>query len=109
MTSTFLASFGRRIAPVIGAALLGLLIGCTGAGVKTGQYIDDSAITAKVKTQMATSEDVRARSVHVETVNGEVRLSGFVQSDGEKRRAGEIARSVAGVRSVSNALVVRPE
>jgi osmotically-inducible protein OsmY len=109
MTTTVLVSLKRRIGLIIGAAMLGSLVACAGAGVKSGQYVDDSAITAKVKTEMAKSEDVRARKIHVETVGSEVHLSGFVASQTEKQRAEQIAYSVPGVRSVRSALVVQPE
>jgi osmotically-inducible protein OsmY len=86
------------------AAALG---GCAGAGVKTGQYIDDSTITTKVKAQLANDETVSALDVHVETVKGDVRLSGFVSNPDEKRRAEQLAWSVNGVQSVQNALVIQ--
>lgn len=96
-------------AMLVAAMLVAVLTGCAGAGVKTGEFVDDSAITTKVKTAYATDKTVGAINVHVETVKGDVRLSGFVKSQTEKQRAGELARSVAGVRSVTNALVVRNE
>ena len=109
MTAAMLVSLKRRFGLVIGAAMLGLLVACAGTGEKTGQYVDDSAITAKVKTEMATSKDVRARAIHVETVGGEVLLSGFVPTETEKIRAIQIAYSVAGVKSVRDGLVIQPE
>lgn len=89
--------------------VLGLLVGCAGAFTKTGEVLDDTAITAKVKASMAKDPDVSATSVSVETVKGEVRLSGFVKTDLEKQRAAQIAKQTEGVKSVSNALVVRKE
>lgn len=87
--------------------LAAALAACAGAGVKTGQYVDDSAITTKVKAQLAHDEMVSALDVHVETVNGTVRLSGFVANPDEKRRAEQLAWSVNGVQSVQNALVIQ--
>lgn len=89
--------------------VLGLLVGCAGAFTKTGEALDDTAITAKVKAAMAKDKDVSATSVSVETVKGEVRLSGFVNSSAEKQRAEQIAVQTEGVRSVSNGLVVRSQ
>lgn len=98
-------SFKNLFAVVV----LGLLVGCAGAFTKTGQALDDTAITAKVKASMAKDPEVSATSVHVETVKGEVRLSGFVKSNAEKQRAEQIALQTEGVKVVSNALVVRKE
>ncbi len=94
---------------VLTVMLLALTVGCAGAFTKTGQALDDTAITAKVKTAMAKAPDVAATAVSVETVRGEVRLSGFVKSEQEKQRAGQIALQTEGVRSVHNGLVVRSE
>ena len=99
-------SWKRCLKLLVVAGLAAALAGCAGAGVKTGQYVDDSAITTKVKADLAADKIVSALKVHVETVHGVVRLSGFVETDVQKRRAGEIARSVDGVRSVENALVI---
>jgi hyperosmotically inducible periplasmic protein len=98
-------SFGGFIA----AALLALLVGCAGAGTKTGQAVDDATITTKVKAQMATDKAVSAMDVSVNTDKGIVRLSGVVKSAAEKQRAEQVARSVAGVKGVDNALVVRSQ
>jgi hyperosmotically inducible protein len=86
-----------------------VLAGCAGAGTKTGEFVDDSTITTKVKSAFATDKTVSAIKVHVDTEKGNVKLSGTVKSDTEKQRASEIARSVAGVKSVSNNLVVKSE
>jgi osmotically-inducible protein OsmY len=75
--------------------------------VKTGQYVDDTAVTTKVKSKLATDETVSALDVHVETVKGTVRLSGFVKNPDHKRRAEQLAWSVEGVHSVDNGLVVQ--
>ena len=92
---------------VLAVMLLSLTVGCAGAFTKTGQALDDTAITAKVKAAMAKERDVSATTVHVETVKGEVRLSGFVDSTSEKQRAEQIALQTEGVKSVHNGLVVR--
>jgi hyperosmotically inducible periplasmic protein len=97
----------RSFAGFIAAALLAVLVGCAGAGTKTGQAIDDATITTKVKAQMANDKDVSAMDVHVNTEKGVVRLSGVVKSSAEKQRAEQVARAVDGVRSVDNVLVVR--
>lgn len=73
-----------------------------------GQYADDSAITAQVKSKMAEDTSVSASRIGVETLKGTVQLSGFAVSEAERDRAGQIARGVPHVRSVVNNIVVRP-
>lgn len=74
----------------------------------TGQYIDDATITSKVKTALAQNPNTSAMNISVETYNGVVQLSGFADSDTEKRRAEQVAREVEGVRSVKNDVRVKP-
>jgi osmotically-inducible protein OsmY len=92
--------------PLFAGVLFAVLAGCAGAGVKSGQYLDDAAITGKVKAALATDKQVSALDVHVDTVQGKVQLSGAVKSPEQRQRAEEIARSVAGVQSVNNSLAV---
>jgi hyperosmotically inducible protein len=99
--------FRDMFSVVMAAVFAVVLAGCAGAGTKTGQFVDDATITSKVKTAFATDKTVSAMQVNVDTNKGNVRLSGFVESEAEKRRAEEIARSVNGVRSVTNALTVQ--
>lgn len=73
----------------------------------TGAYIDDSVITATVKTRMLDNPDVAGTSITVETLNGTVMLSGFAKSTLEKATAARIARDVEGVKSVKNEIVIR--
>jgi hyperosmotically inducible periplasmic protein len=73
-----------------------------------GEYIDDTAITAEIKSRMAADADVAATSISVETLNGTAQLSGFARSQAEKDRAAEIAREAKGVQSVRNDIIVRP-
>lgn len=68
----------------------------------TGEYIDDTAISAKVKSAMISDDTVKALDVQVETFRGVVQLSGFVDSAEQKSRAEQIARSTNGVRNVTN-------
>ena len=73
----------------------------------TGEVVDDSVITTKIKTQIAADDLLKGFQVSVETRKGIVELSGFVDSQKAKDKAGEIARSVGGVKSVKNALIVK--
>lgn len=109
MKAEMLASLKQRFGLVIGAVMLGLLVACADAGVKTGRFVDDSTITTKVKTEMLANKEVHAGSIHVETVGGVVHLTGFVPSETEKVRAVQIAYSVAGVKSVSDGLNIQSQ
>lgn len=86
-----------------------LTTGCgpTKTSESTGQYVDNSAITTKVKTDLITGLGSQGFSVKVKSYKGDVQLSGFVNSDVVKQKAGEIASNVSGVTSVSNDLIVK--
>jgi hypothetical protein len=71
-----------------------------------GQAIDDAGITAKVKTALAAEKDVRAIGINVDTVQGNVTLTGQVASQNEAERAIQVARSIEGVKSVDSKLTV---
>ena len=73
-----------------------------------GEQIDDSAVTGKVKTALARDPATSAFKIEVETFRGEVQLNGFVDSADMKSSATRVARSVGGVKSVSNNLQVGP-
>ena len=73
----------------------------------TGEYVDDSTITTKVKALLAEDDFLKSFQIGVETYKGIVQLSGFVNSEKAVNKAGEIARSVKGVRSVKNNLIVK--
>lgn len=73
----------------------------------TGQYMDSSAITARVKSDLLGAPDINALQINVKTFKNVVQLSGFVDSNREKQRAVTIARNVPGVASVQDSLVVK--
>ena len=73
----------------------------------TGEYVDDSVITTKVKSMLAADDFLKSFKISVETFKGTVQLSGFVASQKAVDKAVEIARSVKGVTSVKNDLVVK--
>ena len=75
----------------------------------TGEYIDDSVITAKVKALLAQDEGLKALEISVETYKGVVQLSGFVNSQKTIDDAEKIARSVAGVVSVKNNILLKQQ
>lgn len=94
-------------------ALSGLLgftaVGCavTRDQSTVGEFVDDAAITTRVKAKFAEDPTVSMMSINVETLKGTVQLSGFAKSTAERSRAGEIARATPGVSSVKNDIVVR--
>ena len=73
----------------------------------TGEYFDDSAITAKIKSKLLEDKDVSGLQISVETYKGRVQLSGFVSSQEAKAKAEKLTRSVPGVKSVTNDLIVK--
>ncbi|MGV3726167.1 BON domain-containing protein [Hydrogenophaga sp.] len=93
------------------AIALGAIVstGCsvTSGQSSVGQFVDDSTITTRVKTRFAEDERVSAMRISVETLKGNVQLSGFATSQAEKDRAATIARAVPDVKAVTNNIVVR--
>ncbi len=73
----------------------------------TGEYVDDSVITTKVKALLANDDFFKSFQISVETYKGVVQLSGFVNSQQAVNKAGEIVRTVQGVKSVKNDLIVK--
>jgi len=94
---------------LIAASVLVSLAACAPTPTRegTGEYIDDTVITSKVKAAFAADPTVKATEVKVETFKGTVQLSGFVDCQESARRAVEIARGVKGVTSVKNDTVIR--
>ena len=81
--------------------------GSTRTHESTGQYVDDSTITTKVKALLAEDDFLKSFQISVETFKGTVQLSGFVNSQNAVDKAGQIAWSAKGVRSVKNNLIVK--
>ena len=88
-------------------ALALLFAGCSREGKTTGQTIDDSAISAKVKAAFAQDPGVRAVDVKVDTHLGAVQLSGWADSAEEKARAEQLAKAVPGVKTVDNKIELK--
>ncbi len=96
----------NRFAALVLTALLATMLGCAGTSTKegTGEYVDDTVITAKVKTAIFNEASLKSAEINVETFKGTVQLSGFVNSREDINRAVEVARGVAGVTSVRNSM-----
>lgn len=86
-----------------------MAIGCASTATEssTGEMIDDTVITAKVKAAIFQDDELSASEINVETFKGVVQLSGFVSDSSDVPRATAVTRGVAGVVSVTNSLVVR--
>ena len=98
------------LAALIAAAAIAVTSGCavTRGQESVGAYVDDAAISTTVKAKMVENKDVDAAAIKVDTLNGEVMLSGFAKSATEKTTAERIAKDVNGVKAVKNQIVVRP-
>jgi len=94
---------------IIGLVLVVFMAGCAGTRHKesTGEYIDDSVITTKVKAEIFNDPMLKVFQINVETYKGVVQLSGFVNSAETSARAAEVARSVNGVTGVKNSLIIK--
>jgi osmotically-inducible protein OsmY len=92
----------KRISVFIAA--VALVAGCASTSTQesTGQYVDDSAITAKVKAAIFNDPSLKSAEINVETFKRQVQLSGFVSSSANMDEAVSVARGVGGVISVKN-------
>lgn len=89
--------------------LLAFFVGCaaTPKQSSTGDYIDDTVITTKVKAAVFNEPSLKSAEINVETYKGVVQLSGFVSSHADINKAAELARGVEGVKSVKNDMRVK--
>jgi osmotically-inducible protein OsmY len=103
----------KKRSGLIGALILIMLIAAMVACASTskkeskGEYVDDSVITSKVKSQLAADDFLKSFQISIETFKGTVQLSGFVNTIKAVDKANEIARSVKGVKYVKNDLIVK--
>ena len=97
-----------RLLVCIGA-LTAFLGGCAATETRrsTGEYVDDTTITTKVKAAIFNEASLKSMQIEVKTYNGVVQLSGFVNSAQSVRKAGEVARSIEHVKEVKNDLIVK--
>jgi len=94
----------KYLSAVFLAATLVTVVGCSSTPQKegTGQYFDDSVITAKVKAAIFDEPTTKSAEINVETFKGVVQLSGFVSSQAAANKAMELARGISGVKGVTN-------
>lgn len=86
------------------AITLASVVGCASTSKQegTGEYVDDSVITTKVKSAIFNEPTLKVAEINVETFKGVVQLSGFVSAQSSATKAGELAYGVKGVKSVKN-------
>ena len=107
MNNSTLRSIALAAALGVASPLILTACGSTSTKESTGQYVDDTAITTKVKADFVADKTVDATNIKVETYKGTVQLSGFAKSQAEINRAVQIARNVSGVQSVKNDILLR--
>lgn len=90
-----------RLAAVLAIATT---LGCasTGSTEGTGEYVDDTVITAKVKSAILAEPGLKSAEINVETFKGVVQLSGFVKEQADINAAMVLAKNVKGVTTVKN-------
>ncbi|MBI3524342.1 MAG: BON domain-containing protein [Betaproteobacteria bacterium] len=95
---------GKYLSALFAALVLVSVVGCASTSTKegTGEYLDDSVITTKVKAAIFNEPTLKSAEINVETFKGVVQLSGFVSSQTAANKAVEITRGVKGVNSVKN-------
>jgi len=99
----------KRFSAFFLAVLLVSMLGCasTPKSEGTGEYVDDTVITTKVKAAIFNEPSLKVAQINVETFKGTVQLSGFVSSQANINKAVEVARGVGGVKSVKNDMRLR--
>ncbi len=99
----------KRFSTIFLTALLAFFVGCAATPKQegTGEYIDDTVLTTKVKAAVFNEPSLKSAEINVETFKGAVQLSGFVSSQTDINKAAEIAGSVSGVKSVKNDMRVK--
>ncbi len=102
-------SFARCFRFVLFPILLVAFVGCASTPTQegTGEYFDDSVITAKVKTALFHEASLKSFDIKVQTFKGKVQLSGFVNTQADIDKAVEIAHNVKGVVEVRNSLQLK--
>jgi osmotically-inducible protein OsmY len=94
----------NRFATFFFVIVLASLLGCASTSKQegTGEYVDDTVITSKVKAAIFNDPSLKSAEINVETFKGVVQLSGFVNSREDINKAAQVARGVQGVVSVKN-------
>ena len=101
--------FSKYLSALFLAVTLASVVGCASTSKQegTGEYVDDSVITTKVKAAILGEPSLKVAEINVETFKGVVQLSGFVTSTALANKAVEIAGKVSGVKSVKNDMRIK--
>ena len=96
----------KRLSSLLLMLVLAFTVGCASTSKQegTGEYVDDTLITTKVKAAVLNEPTLKSAEINVETFKGTVQLSGFVSTQAQIEKAVEVARSVKGVTSVTNSM-----
>jgi hypothetical protein len=102
-------TISKRFATLLISVLLLAMAGCasTSKSEGSGEYVDDTVITSKVKAEIFNEPALKSREINVETFKGVTQLSGFVTSQADINKAVEVASRVKGVKSVRNDMKVK--
>ena len=93
-----------QVGDIRGALFVAVALGCASTAKQegTGEYVDDTVVTTKVKAAVLNEPTLKSAEINVETFKGVVQLSGFVSSQANINKAVDVARGVPGVKSVKN-------
>jgi osmotically-inducible protein OsmY len=94
----------RKLATLVAILFVANALGCASTSKQegSGEYVDDTVITGKVKAAIFNEPSLKSAEINVETFKGVVQLSGFVSSTSNEVTAMQVARDVGGVKSVKN-------
>jgi osmotically-inducible protein OsmY len=94
----------KLVSSILAALALATTLGCGSTSTRegSGEYVDDSVITAKVKTAILAEPGLKSAEINVETFKGIVQLSGFVKEERDINAAAVVAKNIHGVKSVKN-------
>lgn len=99
----------KRITSILSSLLVVTLVACAPSEKRasTGEFIDDTLITGKVKAALVADPELKATEIKVDTYKGTVQLSGFVASPDHIPKAVDLARGIEGVKGVKNDMAVK--
>ena len=99
-----MTNIARKWTSLVGILFVSMALGCASTAKQegTGEYVDDTVITGKVKSAIFSEPSLKSAEINVETFKGVVQLSGFVSSAANESTAIQVARNVSGVKSVRN-------
>lgn len=99
----------KRITSILSSLLVVTLVACAPSEKRasTGEFIDDTLITGKVKAALVADPELKATEIKVDTYKGTVQLSGFVGSPDHIPKAVALARGIEGVKGVKNDMAVK--